>query len=63
AGDVSCEYEVFEKFEVTPDQVSVLAQQYDKPYLTLITCTPPGTVLRRLIVNARLKSLPTNNQY
>ena len=62
-GTVTCEYQVFEKYEVMPDQVSVLAQQYDSPYLTLVTCTPPGTYLRRLIVNARLLNLPTDNQY
>lgn len=61
-GDYGCEYEVFEKFEISPDEVSVLAQQYDQPYLSLITCTPPGTTLRRLVVNARLVDLSTVKQ-
>ncbi len=61
-GEYGCEYEVFEKFEVSPDEVSVLAQQYDQPYLSLITCTPPGTYLRRLVVNARLVDLSTVKQ-
>lgn len=61
-GDYGCEYEVFEKFEISADEVSVLAQQYDQPYLSLITCTPPGTYLRRLVVNARLVDLSTTKK-
>ncbi|MCX7996381.1 MAG: class D sortase [Patescibacteria group bacterium] len=52
------EYEVFEMFVVEPDQVSVLEQRYDNSYLTLITCVPPGTFWNRLVVRAKMKSLP-----
>ncbi len=45
-------YEVFEKKVVNPDEVEVLTQEGDER-LTLITCTPVGTNLRRLIVFAR----------
>jgi LPXTG-site transpeptidase (sortase) family protein len=45
-------YEVYEKKVVNPDQVEVLTQEGDER-LTLITCTPVGTNLRRLIVFAR----------
>ncbi|MBD3327695.1 sortase [Candidatus Peregrinibacteria bacterium] len=45
-------YEVYETKVVNPDQVEVLTQQGDDR-LTLITCTPVGTNLRRLIVLAR----------
>lgn len=48
------EYEVYDMFVVKPDQVSVLDQQYDDSYLTLITCVPPGTYWNRLVVKARL---------
>lgn len=47
-------YVVEKMIEVAPNDVSILAQRYDDSYLTLITCVPPGTYLRRLIVRARL---------
>jgi len=47
-------YLVEEMFEVEPTDIEVLAQKYDDSYLTLITCVPPGTLLRRLIVRARI---------
>ena len=47
-------YQVIGLREVAPDDVSVLEQHYDSEYLTLITCAPPGTYLRRLIVTSKL---------
>jgi len=47
-------YSVEDLKEVPPNDPSVLAQEYDDSYLTLVTCVPPGTLLRRLIVTARL---------
>ena len=46
-------YLVTEKKEVSPKDVSVL-KQGDSKNLTLVTCTPVGTALRRLIVTASL---------
>ncbi len=44
-------YRVFNKQIVDPDKVSVLTDTYGKPAtFSLITCDPPGTSLRRLIV-------------
>ena len=40
--------------QVAPTDLSVLEQRYDGRYLTLVTCSPPGTYLRRLIVKARI---------
>lgn len=48
-------YKVEEIFEVEPTDFSALNQNYDDSYLTLITCVPPGTYLRRLVVKARLE--------
>ena len=45
-------YKVREVYEVTPDNVNVLQQPHDKKISTLMTCTPVGTALRRLIVRA-----------
>lgn len=47
-------YQVIKMVEVSPEDVSVLEQQYDREYLSLITCVPPGTYLKRLIVRAKL---------
>lgn len=47
-------YVVEEMFEVKPTNLSVLEQRFDEKTLTLITCSPPGTYLRRLIIKARL---------
>jgi sortase A len=57
-GDLEYEYEVYDMFVVNPDKVSVLDQQYDSSYLTLVTCVPPGTFWKRLIVKAKLLKLP-----
>lgn len=55
--DITYEYEVYDRLVVGPDQVSVLNQQYDGVYLTLITCVPPGTYWNRLVIKARLIKL------
>ncbi|MBN2087759.1 sortase [Candidatus Peregrinibacteria bacterium] len=45
-------YRIYEKLEVMPDNVEVLEQPKDKKIATLMTCTPVGTALRRLIIKA-----------
>lgn len=50
-------YEVFELKVVPPNDISVLEQKYDSSYLSLVTCVPPGTYWKRLIVIARLKKI------
>ena len=57
-GDLEYEYEVYDMFVVNPDKISVLDQQYDASYLTLVTCVPPGTFWKRLVVKAKLLKLP-----
>lgn len=39
---------------VEPEDFSPLMQSYDSNYITLITCTPPGTIWQRLVVKAEL---------
>lgn len=53
--DLDYEYIVYDKFVVDPDEISVLDQQMDGSYLTVITCVPPGTYLKRLVVKAKLR--------
>ena len=47
-------YVVDEMYEIQPTDLSVLEQRYDSKNLTLITCSPPGTYLRRLVIKAQL---------
>ena len=52
--DKRYDYIVFDKTIVSPYDVSYLTQRYDSPILTLQTCDPPGTLINRLIVRAKL---------
>jgi LPXTG-site transpeptidase (sortase) family protein len=45
-------YKVHNKFEVQPSEVEVLQQPKNQRISTLMTCTPVGTTLRRLIIQA-----------
>lgn len=47
-------YKIREMYQTEPGDLTPLAQSYGGRYLTIITCTPPGTYLRRLIVKAEL---------
>lgn len=49
-------YTVFDKKIVEADDTQYLNSQSDFPLLTLQTCWPPGTALKRLLVLARLTS-------
>ena len=42
---------------VDPNDSSAFTQNYDNSYLTLVTCTPPGTVWKRLVIKARLSKV------
>lgn len=48
-------YLVYDKKVVDPSEVGYLNSQANFPMLTLQTCWPPGTTLKRLLVFARLK--------
>lgn len=54
---VTYTYRIYNIFVTTPDDMSVLSQEYDDSYLTIITCTPPGTIWKRLIIQAKLESI------
>lgn len=47
-------YKIRQMYETQPEDLSPLAQSYGSRTLTIITCTPPGTYLRRLIIKAEL---------
>lgn len=48
------DYIVFDKQIASSIDVSYLTNKYDVPVLTLQTCDPPGTLLNRLIIRAKL---------
>src|SRR3989338_6981567 len=43
-------YKVFKTIIVEASDKSILEQDYNNSYITLVTCTPPGTIWKRLIV-------------
>jgi len=55
--NITYTYKIFSITVVDPDNTSVLEQTADDSYLTIITCTPPGTIWERLVVKSRLQKL------
>lgn len=49
-------YVVTDKTDVKPEDTYILAQQYNKRILKLVTCIPEGTYLRRGVITAELVS-------
>ncbi len=47
-------YKIFSIVITSPEDTGILSQNYDNSYITLVTCTPPGTIWKRLIVRAAL---------
>lgn len=47
-------YRITKTFEVKPNELWVLRQDYSDKNLKVITCVPPGTTLRRLVVEGTL---------
>jgi sortase A len=54
---VTYQHNIYNITVVGPDDTSVFTQDYDNSYLTLVTCTPPGTVWKRLVIKARLSKV------
>lgn len=52
---VNYRYVVFDMKVTTPEDITVLEQRYDGSYVSLITCVPPGTYWKRLVVLAKLE--------
>lgn len=48
------DYVVFDKTIAKPEDTHFLTDTYEDSVLTLQTCDPPGTILNRLIIRARL---------
>lgn len=54
---VTYTYKVYSLLVINPDDTSVLIQHYDDSYFELITCTPPGTIWQRLVIQGRLEKI------
>lgn len=52
--NVTYTYQIFSITIVDPTDTSVLNQDTNNHILTIITCTPPGTVWKRLIIKSKL---------
>lgn len=54
---VTYTYKIFSMTIVEPTDTSVLDQNVNDSILTIITCTPPGTVWERLVIGSRLTKI------
>lgn len=53
-GKKTYKYRVENVTVIDPDNTTVLEQNYSDSFLTLVTCTPPGTIWKRLVVKSRI---------
>ncbi len=51
---ITYRYQVKKTQEVTPSQIDVISQRYDKHEMTLVTCVPLGTYWHRFVATAEL---------
>lgn len=54
---ISYKYKVTSVLVVDPTDISVLEQDTRDSFLTIITCTPPGTVWKRLVIKSQLQKI------
>lgn len=54
---ITYKYKIFSIVITDPEDTDILSQSYDNSYITFVTCTPPGTTWKRLIVKASLESV------
>ena len=57
--DVQYRYVISNLVVLDPTDLSALEQRFDDSYLTLVTCFPPGTLWKRLNVEAKLDKYDT----
>lgn len=55
--NITYRYKVSDMKITSPNDLTVLEQNNNYQYITLITCVPPGTYLRRLIVRGILEKI------
>lgn len=57
AGGSVFKYNIESMTVVDPENTSVLEQNYNDSFITLVTCTPPGTIWKRLVLKAKLAKI------
>lgn len=55
--NITYKYKIYDMKVVSPEDLSVLEQNYDDAYITLVTCVPPGTYFKRLVVRGKLENI------
>ncbi len=55
--NVNYKYIVESSTVIDPDNTTILEQNYNDSFITLVTCTPPGTIWKRLAVKGRIQKL------
>jgi sortase A len=48
-------YKVFSITILDSTNPNIFSQSFDNSYITIVTCTPPGTTWKRLVVRASLE--------
>lgn len=51
-GGQDYKYKVFSRTVMDKNDPNIFSQSFDNSYITIITCTPPGTTWKRLVVRA-----------
>jgi len=54
---IKYKYKIFSIVITDPEDTNILSQSFDNSYITLVTCTPPGTIWKRLVVRASLDTI------
>ncbi len=54
---VSYSYKIYSIYVVDANDTSLFGQTFDNSYLTLVTCTPPGTTWKRLVIKAKIEKI------
>lgn len=50
-------YKIFNIIITDPSDTSIFSQDFTNSYISLVTCTPPGTTWKRLIIKAKLAKI------
>lgn len=58
--NVEYSFKIFSITITSAEDTSIFSQAYDHPYITIVTCTPPGTIWKRLVVRASLEEVGKN---
>lgn len=55
--NITYTFKIFSITITSAEDISIFSQSYDHPYITIVTCTPPGTIWKRLVVRASLEEV------